>query len=91
MVGQIRAMLRAPEIVISTWKAAQPVLEEIEESEVRNALTALDPLWSELFPAEQYRIVQLLVERVDLTSDAAAIRIRTAGIEGLVSSLRPNA
>ena len=25
----------------------------------------------------------------DLTSDAAAIRIRTAGIEGLVNSLRP--
>ena len=30
------------------------------------------------------------IERVDLTSDSAAIRIRTAGIEGLVNSLRPN-
>ncbi len=38
--------------------------------------------------AEQARIVKLLVERVDLTADAAAIRIRTAGIEGIVSSLR---
>ena len=56
----------------------------------RDALVALDPLWDELFPAEQARIVQLLVERVDLTSNAAAIRIRTAGIEGLVSSLRLN-
>ena len=26
----------------------------------------LDPLWDELFPAEQARIVQLLVERVDV-------------------------
>ena len=28
----------------------------------------LDPLWEELFPAEQARIVQLLVERVDVRS-----------------------
>jgi hypothetical protein len=26
----------------------------------------LDPLWDELFPAEQARIVALLVERVDI-------------------------
>ncbi|MBM3518303.1 MAG: hypothetical protein FJX56_10655 [Alphaproteobacteria bacterium] len=76
---------------MKTFFAARGQESTITEAEVRDALVALDPLWDELFPAEQARIVQLLVERVDLASDAAAIRIRTAGIEGLVESLRPKA
>ena len=36
-----------------------------------DALTRLDPQWDELFPAEQARIVRLLVERVTV-SDAGA-------------------
>lgn len=85
------AVLRAPEIVVATWRSARPEIEGLPEAEIRAVLAGLDPLWDELFPAEQARIVQLLVERVDLASDAAAIRIRTAGIEGLVESLRPKA
>lgn len=78
-------------MMVKTFFAAKDQEPTIEEAEVRDALVSLDPLWDELFPAEQARIVQLLVERVDLNSNAAAIRIRTAGIEGLVNSIRPNA
>ncbi len=38
----------------------------LTEAEVRDALGSLDPLWGELFPAEQARIVRLLVERVEV-------------------------
>jgi site-specific DNA recombinase len=41
-----------------------------------------------LFPAEQARIVQLLVERVDIGLDGVAIRLRTSGIAGLIADLR---
>jgi hypothetical protein len=44
----------------------------------------LDPLWDELFPAEQARIVQLLVERVDVRMHGAEVRLRPNGIAGLV-------
>jgi hypothetical protein len=47
----------------------------------------LDPLWDELFPAEQARIVRLLVERVDVGPTGADIRLRTAGLAGLVRDL----
>jgi site-specific DNA recombinase len=33
-------------------------------------LTRFDPLWNELFPAEQARIVQSVVERLDITAGA---------------------
>ncbi len=60
----------------------------ITEAEVRAALLDLDPLWDELFPAEQARIVGLLVERVDVGVDGAAIRLRTEGLASLVQDLR---
>ena len=55
---------------------------------MRDALERLDPLWNELFPVEQTRIVQLLVERVDITSDSLIVRLRTAGLTKLVHDLR---
>jgi site-specific DNA recombinase len=45
-------------------------------------------LSDELFPAEQARIVQLLVERVDIDIDGISIRLRTEGIGSVVSELR---
>ncbi|WP_245446112.1 hypothetical protein [Mesorhizobium kowhaii] len=47
----------------------------------------LDPLWDELFPVEQARIVQLLVERVDVAVDSIAIRLRTEGLACLAAEL----
>ena len=44
----------------------------------------LDPLWDELFPAEQARIVQLLVERVDVRMHGVEVRLRPNGLGGLV-------
>jgi site-specific DNA recombinase len=55
---------------------------------VREALERLDPLWGELFPIEQARIVQLLVERVDIHPDTMNVRLRTAGLTKLVDELR---
>ena len=80
VIGQIRGMLRAPEVVISTWRAAQPECNGLAEDEVRGALAALDPLWTELFPAEQARIIQLLIDRVDIGTDGLKLRFRDKGL-----------
>ena len=88
VVDQVRSLLRAPEIIVRTWRAARKEMGDITEAEVREALHRLDPLWDELFPAEQARIVQLLVERVDVSPDGADIRLRTEGLTNLVTDLR---
>ena len=87
VIDQLRGLLRAPEIIVGTWCAAKSV-GDISEAEVREALQRLDPLWDELFPAEQARIVQLLVERVDVSPDGADIRLRTEGLTNLIADLR---
>ena len=59
----------------------------IEESQVADALRQLDPLWDELFPAEQARIVQLLIERVVLNEDGIQVRFRPDGLNALATEL----
>lgn len=87
VIEQVRAVLRSPEIIVRTWRAARQSIEGLTEADVREALERLDPLWEELFPAEQARIVELLVERVDLSTEGADIRLRTQGLTSLVEDL----
>jgi site-specific DNA recombinase len=87
VIDQVRGILRSPEIIVRTWRAARESLDGLTETDVREALERLDLLWDELFPAEQARIVQLLVERVDISTEGADIRLRTQGLTRLVADL----
>jgi DNA invertase Pin-like site-specific DNA recombinase len=94
VIEQVRVLLRSPEVIVRTWRVARRSLEGLREADVREALERFDPLWDELFPAEQTRIVQLLVERVDIGTEGADIRLRTQGLTSLVEDLgtiRPEA
>jgi DNA invertase Pin-like site-specific DNA recombinase len=87
VIDQLRAVFRQPEIVAGTWKAARTHANDFTEAEALDALTRLDPLWGELFPAEQARIVTLLVERVDIGTDSLNVRLRVDGLAGLAREM----
>ncbi len=87
VVEQLRVLLRSPEIIVAIWRAVRQADAQITESEVREALGQFDCLWDELFPAEQARIVQLLVERVDVGVDSLQIRLRADGFAHLYEEL----
>jgi DNA invertase Pin-like site-specific DNA recombinase len=87
VLAQLRALLRQPEVVVGTWRAARAEAPDITEGEVREALGRLDPLWDELFPGEQERIVRLLVERVTVTEAGAEIRLKLEGLAGLARDM----
>lgn len=88
VIGQIKTMLQSPEIVVATWRAARQSTKGLTERAVRDALLRFDELWNELFPAEQARIVQLLVERVDVSEAGADIRLRVDGLTSVFNDLR---
>jgi site-specific DNA recombinase len=83
----VRHLLRTPEVIARIWAAAKPE-SEVPERDVVETITAFAPLWEELFPAEQARILRLLVERVDLTPDGIKVRLRAEGLQTLVEELR---
>jgi hypothetical protein len=64
---------------------AKPLL--VDESEVIEALVALEPVWDELYPAEQARILRLLIERIDVAPDGISVTLHAAGIRSLVAEL----
>jgi site-specific DNA recombinase len=90
VIDQVRLLLLSPEIIVQTWRSARKSIKGMSESEVRNTLQAFDPLWNQLFPAEQSRIIELLVERVDVRIDRVDIKLRIAGVTSLIGELTGN-
>jgi len=88
VIDQIRQLLQTPEIIVQTWRALRKQRPEVRENEVRNALVGFDELWNELFPAEQARIVELLVNRIDLRTDALDIVLKIDGLASLSLELQ---
>jgi site-specific DNA recombinase len=87
VIAQVRHLLRTPEIIARVWAAAKPE-SEVPEREVVKTVTTFAPLWEELFPAGQARIVRLLVERVDLAPNGMEVRLRAEGLQTLVAELQ---
>ena len=87
MIDQVRAVFRQPEIIAGAWDAAKGHCRDITLNEARMALQQFDPLWDELFPAEQTRIIALAVELVDIGTDAINVRMRIDGLTVLAQEL----
>jgi site-specific DNA recombinase len=89
VLDHVQKLLAAPELVARTWAVVKREGEdEITERDVTILLADFAMIWNELFPAEQARIVQLLVEGVDVQADAIEVRIRADGLASLVAELR---
>jgi hypothetical protein len=52
---------------------------------------ALEPVWDELYRAEQARILRLLIERVEVAPDGISVTLHAAGIRSLVAELADQA
>jgi hypothetical protein len=92
VLGQVRRLLASPELVARTITAVHRENgaaedTQLEEGEVTEALGALEPVWDELYPAEQARIMRLLIERIELAPDGISVTLHAAGIRSLVAEL----
>lgn len=88
VIDQLCAVFRQPEIVAGTWKSARAQAEDITEADAREALQRLDPMWDDLSPAEQARIVAQLVECVDVGKGGLNIQLRVDGFDGHARDMR---
>jgi hypothetical protein len=92
-LGELRGLIEEQEQTLEMITAQMRQAEQatFTEQEVVEALSSLDPVWEELFPDEQARILHLLVERVDIHPEGAEVRIRADGLRSLVAELRDGA
>ncbi len=85
VVAEIRRVLRTPETAAHVIAALDR--DDILEADAIAALKDFPELWRQLFPAEQARIIQLLVRRVTVMADGLVIDLRTDGIAGVMRDL----
>ena len=95
MLAQMQAVFRAPEIAAQVINTAARLEDTNEagsiaarEREIVAALSSLDTLWAELFPAEQQRLLHLLIETITVTPTGFDITLRAAGLRSLALELR---
>ena len=50
-------------------------MDHVNADELRDALADLEPVWAELFPKEQARVLDLLIERVVFDAEAGEVAI----------------
>jgi DNA invertase Pin-like site-specific DNA recombinase len=89
VLDQLRAILRSPDLLGDVLPRAIELDPSLDEAKVTVAMTRLDTIWDQLFPAEQTRIVKLLVEKVIVSPNDLEVRLRANGIERLVLELQP--
>ena len=85
VLEQIHQALREPEMMLATWRSCHghPRGVQLQEAQVVLAMQRIGAVWDQLFPKEQQRITQLLIERVQLHDRGLDILWREDGWLGL--------
>jgi len=87
VVTEVRRILQTPEVVTQVIAALKQKDGAVSEADAIAALHEFNALWSQLFPAEQARIIQLLVRRVTVTAAGLEVDIRREGIAGVIREM----
>ena len=87
VVTEVRRILQTPDVVTQVLAALRRDGSGASEADAIAALHEFNALWSQLFPVEQARIIQLLVRRVTVTSAGLEVDIRREGITGVIREM----
>jgi DNA invertase Pin-like site-specific DNA recombinase len=91
VIKEMRRIIGAPEIAARVIEAQRRDGGLADERLVVAALQRFNNLWDALYPAEQARIVRLLVDRVTVGPSGMAVDLRNNGIATLVRELGDSA
>jgi site-specific DNA recombinase len=92
VLSRMQGIFKAPEIAAQVIAAAARLDDDTgdvagREGAIVAALGSLDTIWAELFPAEQQRILHLLIARIAVKPDGFSITLRAEGLRSLVAEL----
>jgi DNA invertase Pin-like site-specific DNA recombinase len=87
VVTEVRRILQTPEVVTKVITALNQQDGAVSEADAIAALHEFSALWAQLFPAEQARIIQLLIRRVTVTAAGLEVDIRREGIAGVIREM----
>ena len=89
VVEQMRRVWRNPEMISRVSDHSKQFDPGIDEAQTWVAMLQIDKIWEQLFPAEQHRIVQLLIDKVVVTPHSIDVRFRPNGLEMVAREIKP--
>ncbi|CAK0762839.1 site-specific DNA recombinase [Gammaproteobacteria bacterium] len=87
VIAQIQGILGSPEAITAVFR--QLSVTPVDEAQIVLSLTRLGAIWGQLFPAEQQRLVQLMIERIDLAPEGLRFTWRELGWKALLREFAP--
>jgi site-specific DNA recombinase len=84
VVEKLRHVLRSPEVLAHAEREVASLRPRIGEADAIRTLQNIDPVWDELFPAEQANIVRTLVERITVRREGITIQWKDQGMNQLL-------
>ncbi len=83
-VAQIKTVLASAESIASVCHFIEKNGAEVDEASAVMAMHRLGNVWEQLYPAERHRIVNLMIERVDLVSGGLKVKWHGLGWKSLI-------
>jgi hypothetical protein len=83
-VAQIKTVLSSPESVAGVCQFIRKNGAAVREDMAVMAMRQLGNVWEQLYPAEQHRIVNLMIERVDIVPGGLKVKWRELGWKDLI-------
>ena len=87
VVTEVRRILQTPDVVTQVLASLKREQGGTSEADAIAALHDFDELWGQLFPAEQARIIQLLVRRVTVTAAGLEVDIQREGVSSMIREM----
>jgi hypothetical protein len=88
VIAQVRQMITAPEVAYQTYKLANAKDEAVTINDVQYALAEFNSLWDQLFPVEKNRIIELLIERIEICGSGVNITCHPNGLVTLCQEMQ---
>ena len=86
--NELKRLLRSPEIISQTYKEVNNLSAGFTQNDVTESFKNISILWDELFPAEQLRIIQLLISDIVVQPYDILITFKASGMMSVVSELK---
>ncbi len=80
VIVEMRRLVATPDVASRVIEACRQTGADLDERATIEALKNFKGIWERLIPAEQSRIVRLLVQRVTVSSQGLAVDLRNNGI-----------
>lgn len=84
VLNQLRAILSGPEILAHAARSEDIAAAGLSEQDVAKALKNVDGVWDYLFPVEQARIAQTLLESVSIAPNGIDVKVKSEGLSSLL-------